>query len=141
MSANALSAGSPLLRDTTVDLSASIGRTVTFAAGIPAVSASAAVPVVGIVLDARKRVVGSNTNYDNSILLLGGDEVILAKISAAATAISAGDELQQAADGTLTNDAGAGQRLIVGVAISAAVAGDLTAVRIHKPIPRGVITT
>ena len=138
---SSLLVGSPVIRETATDLSAAIGKTVTFAAGVPSVSASATVPVSGIVLDARKRVVGSNTSYDNSILLLGSGEVVLAKISATATAISAGDELQQAADGTLTNDAGSGARLIVGVAIQPAVAGDLARVLVFKPTPRGTITS
>ena len=135
--------GSPLVRETATDLSAAIGKTVTFSAGVPSVSASATVPATGIVLDARKRVVnnGTTTTYDNSILLLGPGVVVLAKISASATAISAGDELQQAADGTLTNDAGSGQRLIAGIAIQPAVAGDMARVLVFKPTPRGTLTS
>ena len=138
---SSLFAGSPIIRETATDLSASIGKLVTFAAGVPSVSASATVPANGIVLDARKRVAGSTTYYDNSILLLGSGEVVLAKISASATAINAGDELQQSTDGTLTNDAGSGARLIVGVAIAPAVAGDLARVLVCKPIARGTITS
>lgn len=140
---NALKAGSPVIRETATDLSAAIGKTVTFAAGVPSVSASATVPVTGIVLDARKRVVGSTTTYDNSILLLGAGDVVFAKISATATAIKIGDELQQAADGTLTNDAGSGARVIVGICAdqNGAVAGDLCAVLVHKPFSRGTITS
>lgn len=136
-----MSAGSPIIRETATDLSASIGKLVTFSAGVPSVSASATVPAPGLVLDARKRVVGSTTTYDNSILLLGGGEVVLAKISASATAISVGDELQQSTDGTLTNDAGSGARLIVAVAVQSAVAGDLAVVRTKTPIARGTITS
>ena len=138
---SALIAGSAVIRETATDLSAAIGKTVTFSAGVPSVSASATVPVTGIVLDARKRVVGSTTYNDNSILLLGSGEVVLGKISATATAISAGDELQQAADGTFTNDAGSGARLILAVAIKAAVAGDMVPLLVCKPIARGTITS
>lgn len=141
MNDSSLYAGSPIIRETATDLSAAIGKLVTFSAGVPSVSASATVPAPGIVLDARKRVVGSTTTYDNSILLLGGGEVVYAKISASATAISAGDELQQSTDGTLTNDAGTGARLIVATAVKSAVAGDLAVVRMRTPIARGTITS
>lgn len=139
MNQNALSAGSAIVRDTTVDLSAAIGKTVNFSAGAPAVSASASVPVTGIVLDARTRTVTGNTTYDNSILLLGVGEVIYALISASAQPGNLGDELQQAADGTLTNDAGSGNaRLIVGTCAdrNGFNPGDLCAVLVHKPIAR-----
>jgi hypothetical protein len=140
---NALRAASPIFRENATDLSAAIGKLVTFSAGVPSVSASATVPVTGIVLDSRKRVVTGNTYYDNSILLLGTGEVVLAKISSSATAIKFGDELQQAADGTLTNDAGSGARVIVGICadLNGASAGDLCAVLVHKPFARGTITS
>jgi hypothetical protein len=136
-----MSAGSPIIRETATDLSASIGKLITFSAGVPSLSASATVPAQGIILDARKRVVGANTTYDNSLLLLGGGEVVLAKISASATAISAGDALQQSTDGTLTNDAGSGARTIVAFAVKAAVAGDLAVVRLSPPVSRGTIAS
>lgn len=131
-----LAKGNAIFRETATDLSAAIGKTVTFSAGVPAVSASASVPAVGIVLDARTRTVTGNTTYDNAIGILGAlPGPVLAKISASATAISFGDTLQQAADGTLTNDAGSGARVVVGVCAdkNGAVAGDLCAVAFFTP--------
>jgi len=139
-----LSRGNGIFVETATDLSALIGSLVTFSAGVPAASASATVPAVGIVLDARKRTVGSTTTYDNSIGILGGIlGAVRAKISSTATAIKFGDELQQAADGTLTNDAGSGARVIVGVCaeLKGAVAGDLCDVITVKPYARGTITS
>jgi hydrogenase maturation factor HypE len=72
MSDSALQArGNAIIPETATDLSAAIGKLVTFTAGVPAVSASATVPAVGIVLDARKRTVGSTTTNDNAIGILG----------------------------------------------------------------------
>ena len=138
--------GNAIYQDTTTDLSASIGKLVTFSAGVPAVSASATVPAVGIVLDARKRtpIAGGTSYYDNAIGILGllpGPVRVL--ISATATKISFGDALQQSTDGTLTNDAGSGARLIVGICTdeNGAVAGDLAEVSLFAPIARGTITS
>jgi len=137
-----LSKGNAIFVETATDLSALIGKLVTFSAGVPAASASATVPAVGIVLDARKRTVGSTTTYDNSIGILGGiPGTVRAKISSTATAIKFGDALQQSTDGTLTNDAGSGARVIVGICaeLNGAVAGDLCDVVLWSPNTRGTI--
>jgi hypothetical protein len=136
--------GNAIYPETATDLSALVGKLLTFSAGVPSASASATVPAVGIVLDARTRTVGSVTTYQNSIgvlCLLPGP--VRVKISSTATAISFGDLLQQAADGTLTNDAGTGQRMIVGVCtdLNGAVAGDLCEAALHEPTARGTIVT
>ena len=135
--------GNAIYQETATDLSAAVGKLVTFSAGAPSVSASATVPATGIVLDARTRTVAGTTTYQNAIGILGLlPGPVRAKISATATAIKFGDELQQAADGTLTNDAGSGARLIVGICtdINGASAGDLCEVSLFKPVARGTIT-
>ena len=138
------SKGNGIFVETATDLSAAIGKLVTFTAGAPVVSASATVPAVGIVLDARKRTVGSTTTNDNAIGILGAvPGTVRAKISATATAIKFGDALQQSTDGTLTNDAGSGARSIVAVCaeLNGAVAGDLCDVCLLVPVARGTIAS
>ena len=112
----------PILPITGTDLSALLGKLITFSAGVPAVSASATVPAVAIVLD------GNIATKNSSVGFLAANlPPVRAKISATATAISLGDTLQQSTDGTLTNDAGTGARVVVGVCTdpNGAVAGDL----------------
>lgn len=137
MSNSLLAQGSAIFSETVTDLSAAIGKLVTFTAGVPAVSASATIPAVGLVLDSRKRTVGATTNIENSIALIGCvPGAMRAIISATATPIKFGDTLQQAADGTLTNDAGSGTgRVVVGVCadLNGAVAGDECAVAFFTP--------
>jgi hydrogenase maturation factor HypE len=136
MSSALLARGNAIFPDTGVDLSAAVGKLVTFSAGVPAVSASATVPATGIVLDASTRTVTGNTVYENSIGILGAlPGPVYAKISGSATAIGFGDTLQQAADGTLTNDAGTGARVVVGVCAdkNGAVAGDMCTVAFFSP--------
>lgn len=131
--------GNAIYVDNSLDLTAAIGKLVTFAAGVPAVNASATVPAIGIVLDARTRtpIVGGPTYYDNSIGILGGlPGPVRGQISAAATPLNFGDTLIQAADGTLTNDPGPGNaRVVVGVMSdkNGAVAGDLAECTLFTP--------
>lgn len=121
--------GNSIYQDTSTDLSAAIGKLVTFAAGVPAVSASATVPAAGIVLDARTRTVAGTTTYQNSIAItatLPGP--VRALVSATSAALAFGDSVMQAADGTLTKDVGPGTaRVVVGFCSdkNGAVAGDL----------------
>ena len=130
--------GNAIYPETATDLSAAIGKLVTFTAGVPAVSASATVPATGIVLDARKRTVGSVTTYDNSIGILGAlPGPVRAILSASSAAVNFGDKLQQAADGTLTKDLGAGNaRVTVAICtdLNGAVAGDLCEVSFITPV-------
>jgi hypothetical protein len=109
--------GNAVYVDTTTDLSAAIGKLVTFAGGIPAVNASLTVPAVGLVLDARTRTVFTTTRYDNAIgitaCLPGPVRVLL---SATSAPLAFGDSIMQAADGTVTKDVGPGTgRVVVGV--------------------------
>lgn len=130
--------GNAIYPEIATDLSASIGKLVTFTAGVPAVSASATVPAVGIILDARKRTTGSNTTYDNAIGIIGAlPGPVRAQISATSAALSFGDKLQQAADGTLTKDLGAGNaRVTVAILtdLNGAVAGDYAEVTFITPV-------
>ena len=72
MSSSLYAKGSPIYPDTTQDFSAAVGKLVTFAAGVPAINASATVPAVGVVLDASKRTAVNVTTYSNSIGIMGG---------------------------------------------------------------------
>jgi len=108
--------GNAIYAETATDLSAAIGKLVTFAAGAPSVNSSTTVPAVGVVLDARKRVSVNNvtTYYDNSIGILGGlPGPVRALINASSAPLNFGDTLQQAADGTLTKDLGPGNARVV----------------------------
>jgi hypothetical protein len=130
MSSALAARGNAILPITGVDLSAALGKLVTFAGGVPAVSASATVPAVGIVLD------GEIATKESSIGFLGCSiPPVRALISAAANPLEQGDTVQQAADGTLTNDAGAGARVVVGVLTdpNGAVAGDFAEVSFFTP--------
>ena len=115
MSSSLFAKGNPIYVDTTLDLSASVGKLVTFAAGNPVVSASATVPASGIVLDARTRTVGSVTTYDNSIGMLASlPSPVRVQLSATSAALVFGDRLMQAADGTVTKEVTGQARVIVG---------------------------
>jgi hypothetical protein len=109
--------GNAVYVDTTTNLSAAIGKLVTFTAGVPAVNASLTVPAMGVVLDARVRTVSTGaTYYDNAILCTavppGPVRVLL---NANSVALSFGDSLMQASDGTVTKDVGPGTaRCVVG---------------------------
>jgi len=138
MSSALLAKGNAIFPETATDLSAAIGKLVTFAAGVPAVNASATVPAVGIVLDARKRTVGAGSTYDNAIGVIGAlTGPVRALISANSAALSLGDKLQQAADGTLTKDLGAGNaRVTVAILtdLNGAQPGDLAEVTFLTPV-------
>ena len=116
MNSSLYAKGNPIYVDTTTDLSAAIGKMVTFAAGVPAVSASATVPAVGIVLDARTRTTGAVTTYDNSIGIMASlPAPVRVLLSANSAALAFGDQLMQAADGTVTKNVTGQNRVIVGV--------------------------
>jgi len=118
MSTSLAAKGNAIYRDTTTDLSAAIGKLVTFANGVPAINASATVPAVGLVLDARKKVSlnGTTTYYDNQIAILGRTPPVRALLSATSAPLFFGDSVQQAADGTVTKDLGLGNaRVVVGI--------------------------
>ena len=107
--------GNPIYVDTTTDLSSAIGKLVTFTAGAPVVSASATTPASGLVLDARTKTTGSVTTYMNSIDMLASCPApVRVQLSATSAALSFGDRLMQAADGTVTKEVTGQNRVIVG---------------------------
>lgn len=119
----------PILRFTGVDLSAALGKLVTFNAGVPAVNASATVPAAGIVLD------GNPAAKESSIGLLGGNlPPVRALISGAQ--LYPGDLVQQAADGSVSKDLGTGNARCTCGFLSdpnGAVAGDFAEVTFFTP--------
>ena len=116
MSSSLFAKGNPIYVDNTTDLSQAIGKMVTFAAGVPAISASATVPASGLVMDARTRTpVSGVTTYDNSIGILASlPAPVRVLLSAASAPLSFGDRLMQAADGTVTKEITGQARVIVG---------------------------
>lgn len=105
------------------------GYLVDLAGDVATVSASAAVPAKGVILD------GQDVNDQSSIGILGGLAAPV-KLRAGGN-IAKGAEVQQNNDGTVITDAGNGNaRLIVGVALEAAIAGQLFSAVTHKPIAR-----
>jgi len=124
--------GNPIIPFTGADLSAALGKLVVFTAGVPAVSASATVPATGVVLD------GNVAAKQSSIGMLGGNlPPVRALISASSAQLYPGDKLQQAADGTLTKDLGAGNARVTVATLTdenGAVAGDLAEVSFQTPV-------
>jgi len=137
MSDSALQAkGNAIYLDATVDFSAAVGKLVVFSAGVPAVNASATVPAVGVVLDARTRTALNVTTYVNSLGILGGlPGPCRGQISAASAGLSFGDRLMQAADGTLTKEVTGSPRVVVGILSdqNGANPGDLAEVTYFTP--------
>ncbi len=132
MSSSLYAKGNPIYVDTSTDLSAAIGKLVTFAAGVPVVSASATVPASGLVMDARTKTTGSPTGsitiYQNSIGFLASMPApVRVQLSATSAALSFGDRLMQAADGTVTKEVTGQNRVIVGTCtdLNGAQPGDL----------------
>lgn len=88
--------------------------------------ASASVPSTGVVLD------GNASTALSSIGILGALAApVRLKTSGV---IVAGARVQQAADGTIVTDAGAGARVVIGVALESGAAGDLIEVATHAPL-------
>jgi hypothetical protein len=104
---------------TGVDLSAATGKLISFdGAGTHAVTASATVPAVGVCVE------GNVAAKDSAVAILGATEGSVRMV--AGGAIFKGDRVMQKNDGTVVVDAGPGTaRVVVGVALEAAAAGDL----------------
>lgn len=105
------------------------GYLVDLAGNVATISSSASVPAKGVILE------GKDITGVSSIGILGG---LAAPVRLRASGnIAKGAEVQQAADGTVLTDAGNGNaRLIVGVALEAAVAGQIFDAVVHKPVAR-----
>jgi hypothetical protein len=126
--------GNAIVPVTGVDFSAALGKAVKFTAGVPAVNDSATVPAKGIVVE------GNIAARQSSIAILGAlPAPVLVLIAAGSAALSLGDGLMQAADGTFTKDTGAGARSICGVVTDpdGAIAGQLVAAVVFKPVVIG----
>lgn len=110
--------GNSVIADDAVDLRDKEGYLVSNNAGVPKITDSATVPAFGAVLEGRDDGAGPS-----SIGLLGAMPPVRLK---AGGAIAKYDNIMQKNDGTVVTDVGAGTaRVIVGVALEAAAAGDL----------------
>jgi len=107
-----------------VTLSATANQRPTLTATL---SASATAPATGVILD------GGTASQTSSIGILGAlSGSVRMKTSGV---IAQGARVQQAADGTIVTDAGAGNaRVVVGIALEAAVSGDLIEVAPLAPM-------
>ena len=103
------------------------GYLVDLAAGTATISTSATVPADGVILE------GQATTGQSSIGILGALAGTV-RLKASGT-IAAGARVIQAADGTVVSDSGPGNaRVVVGVALEAAVSGDLVEVATMAPM-------
>lgn len=90
------------------------------------VSGSATAPIEGIIAEAGTVAQGVSVAVPGATP--GGIHV---KLSGAVTA---GDKLMQAADGTFVTDAGSGARVVVGIALETGVSGDLIEMLMQTPV-------
>jgi hypothetical protein len=105
------------------------GYLVDLASNVATISSSASVPAKGVILE------GQDITGISSIGVLGGLAAPV-RLRAGGT-IAKGAEVQQNTNGTVVTDAGNGNaRLIVGVALEAAVAGQLFDAVTHTPVAR-----
>jgi hypothetical protein len=101
-----------------VDYTDKEGYLVKSAAGVHAVNDSATAPAIGVLVE------GNAAAKNSTIGILGAIEGSVRM--KAGGAIAKFDRVQQKNDGTVITDAGAGNaRVVVGVALEAAAAGDL----------------
>lgn len=127
---SALFAGSPVVPATpSATHTDKEGYLVDLAGSTATISSSASTPAKGVILAG-----GATTSDQSSIGILG---VLPAPVRVRASGtIAKFAEVQQAADGTVVTDAGTGSRVIVGVALEAAVSGQLFLCAAHKPVAR-----
>ena len=122
-----LSRGDAIVPITGVDYTAKEGYLVKAAAGVHALNDSKTVPAFGVILE------GGAAAKNSSVGVLGalGGPVRLK----AGGAINQFDRVEQKNDGTVVADEGAGTaRVVVGVALEAAAAGDLFEVATIAPV-------
>jgi hypothetical protein len=103
------------------DYSIKLGYLVDLAAGVATISASATVPAKGVIIEENDTTAGF-AGEKVSVAILGNIQGSVPM--RASGAIAAGAKVQQAADGTVVTDAGAGARVVVGIAAEAGVAGE-----------------
>ncbi len=109
----------------TADHSALKGYLVANSGGSAAVNTSTTVAALGVILD------GEPTSGKDAVALLGGNHGTV-KLKAGGT-ITAFARLQQKNDGTVIVDAATGLRVVVGLALEAAVSGDIFEAMIFNP--------
>ncbi len=109
----------------TADHSALKGYLVANSGGNAAVNTSTTVAALGVILD------GETTTGKDAIALLGGNHGTV-KLKAGGT-ITAFARLQQKNDGTVIVDAATGLRVVVGLALEAAVIGEIFEAMIFNP--------
>lgn len=112
------------------DYSAKRGYTVTVSGETATLSSSATVPAKGVILEPNRTSAGYATEQVTVGILGGFAGSVLMKTSGA---ITKGDLVQQAADGTIVTDAGTGARTVIGVALDTGVSGDLISVAPFAP--------
>ncbi len=106
------------------DHSEKTGYGVTFSGTTASLSASASVPIAGVILE------GGPTTGKSTVALLGCAGTVRVKISATVTA---GQRIKQYSDGTFRAD-GAGERQVVGIALESGVSGDLIEAQLWAPL-------
>jgi len=114
-----------VIEHTGVDFTGAEGKLVKANAGALQLNDSATTPAVGVVLE------GAAADQHSSIGVLpalGG--AVRVKLGGSVAKFG---QLQQAADGTVEADAGAGARAVVGLAMEAGDAGDLVLAYLHEP--------
>ena len=120
--------GNAVYQSTTVDFSTARGQLTKVTAGVLAVNDSATVPAVGVVMD------GAAVGKPSAIGLLGGlPGPVFVRLSGTVAAFS---RVQQAADGGVTADAGAGNaRVVVGcLGEQGGVSGDIVPAVLFTPM-------
>jgi hypothetical protein len=118
--------GNAVVPDSSIDLRNKEGYLVKNNAGAPAVNDSKTVPAFGVVLE------GANAASVSSIGILGAMPPVRLK---AGGAITKYDRVEQKNDGTVVTDEGAGTaRVVVGVALEDAAAGDLFLCQTLSPV-------
>ena len=116
------------------DYSAKKGYLVNLAGGTATISSSATTPAKGVILEGNDTATGY-ANEKVAIAILGN--VCGSVPMRASGVITAGDAVQQAADGTVVTDAGNGNnRVIVGIAAESGVIGENIEVFPIGPIAR-----
>lgn len=103
------------------DYTAKKGYLVNLASGTATISSSATVPAKGVIIEENDTAAGYATEKVAVAILGNVNGSVPMRLSGT---VAAGAFVQQAADGTVVTDAGAGARVLVGVAAEAGVSGE-----------------
>lgn len=115
------------------DYTSKKGYLVDIAAGVATISSSATTPVKGVIIEGNDTAAGYATEKV-AVAIIGNVQGSIPM--RASGSITAGDAVQQAADGTVVTDAGTGSRVIVGIAAETGVTGENIEVFPIGPIAR-----